>query len=238
MDVRDFKPIPCFLHYGLTNYFADLALNLECFFTIIRFVSVVYPHRASIIFNNTKTSIIILLIAFLLIPKNFFVTSVVKCANKSLLVYGVYLNFAVKTGVPAPINIFCTIRIIFALIQADKRRKNLIHAPTSNEKLTQESSSKTRSLTTMLFLINISFVLTYIPYFIFKFIPEQYFYNKKYEEQVARYVLFDQLFDILYHLHHSFFCIYLTMGSLFRKALCSCFHSQLTSATTRSHHTF
>ena len=225
-DIRDFKPIPCLVHFALTNFFADLALDVECFFTIIRMISIIYPHRASS-FTKSKTLLIIFIIAIVLIPKNIFAAVIAKCVfKKTYKIYSVYLNFIVKTGIPAPINIYCTIRIIFALIAADKRRKKLVHAPGPQEKAGSESASKTKSLTTMLFLINTSFIVTYIPYFAFKFIPEEYLYNKNIPEQDARYDFIDQLFDIFYHLHHVLFCVYLMMASMFRKAMCSCLHSK------------
>ena len=202
------------LHICLDNLFADVAIGLEVFFAVMRYVAVVYPHRAPLIFTKRLLWFVTAGLFVLLVPKNIFFSF----GNSTLWLFhdGIwgnvsnYVNFLVKTGLPIPIMFICALRISVTLSQSFRFRRSQHH---------MQSSSTSHFLTFILFVMNFSMFLTYVPFFIYNFIPQLFVLSDPYG--YAKFHLVDQFSDILYHIHHAIFSVFLLLGSTYRSKLFS-----------------
>lgn len=201
------------IHIFIDNLFADVAIGLEVFFAMMRFVAVVYPHRAQVIFTKRLLYIVTAGLFVLLIPKNIFfgfgdsiLGPLVEGTWGSV---STYVNFVVKTGFPIPIVFLCTLRISIALKESFRFRRN--HQ--------QQTANSGQFLTFLLFAMNISMFLTYVPFFVYNFIPQMFDLSDPHG--LAIFHLVDQCSDILYHIHHAIFSVFLLFGPTYRNRLFS-----------------
>ena len=157
-------------HYGITNLFADFSASLEAFFAVMRYISVVYPHRAKALFTKKLLIYVSLGLLPILIPKNIFFGFANNPPLKSTnwLNVAAYVNFVTRTAISTPIVFLCTIRIGIALCASESQRSKMMVSQNQKESQSQSSrpSNRSRSLTVMLVLMSLSMLFTYVPYWV------------------------------------------------------------------------
>ena len=142
------------LYIFIDNFFADVALGLEAFFALMRYVSVMHPHRAASIYTKRLLWRVTAILFLKLIPKNVFFGS----ANSPIWppdkgVWGTvadYLNVVVKTGIPASIVFTRTLLIGIALSKSIRLQRKQI----ATDKCQVKLKATGFNLTEMLIMLN------------------------------------------------------------------------------------
>ena len=161
-------PISVF-HYGITNLFADFSASLEAFFAVMRYISVVYPHRAKVLFTKQLLICVSLGLLPILIPKNIFFgyANNPPLKNTNWLNVAAYVNFVTRSAISTPIVFFCTIRIGIALCASERQRsKMMVSQNQESQSQFSRQSNRSHSLTVMLVLMSLSMLFTYVPYWV------------------------------------------------------------------------
>lgn len=159
------------LHYSITNLFADFSANLEAFFGVMRYVSIVYPHRAKALYTKRLLLYVCLVFIVVLVPKNVFLGFASNPPLKTTNWYNIaiYVNFVTRSAIQTPVVFLCTIRIGIALWTSDSQRSKMMvsqNKAADSHSQSSQQSSKSRSLTVMLVLMSLSMLFTYVPYWV------------------------------------------------------------------------
>lgn len=232
VDIRDSVPEICAIHKWLTYASLHCSAWIRIAFTMQRISHTWMPQKAHLEFTRSKVRICLVVLIFVILAINSHIlygnrpgleteNNITKrvCVftnDKYLFFFDKYwsiIDFALYSAIPTVLMITGNILIIFRVLKSKRNMERKSAFSESRSASSESRASRFSSMTIMLIVLNICYVIFTSPSGIF-IVGYQYWYTEGQEETLLQ--VFDILHLMLYVDNSTNFVLYCLTGSLFR----------------------